>query len=85
MKENHADYILCRKTPYGSLDDPAASRRRLSFGDYPDARPHKTMTHIGEEVVRQGLVLEVGQSQEEKVLEQNPSIFSVLSCQSFMY
>ena len=46
---------------------------------------HKTMTHIGEEDVGQCLVLELDQSEEEKVLEQNPSIFSVLPCRIFMY
>ena len=46
---------------------------------------NETMTHIGEEVVRQCLVFEVGQSQEEKVVEKNPRIFSVLPCQIFMY
>ena len=46
---------------------------------------HETMTHIDDEVVRQCLVFEVSQSQEEKVLEQNPSIFSVLPCRIFMY
>ncbi|TKB28438.1 DUF302 domain-containing protein [Desulfopila sp. IMCC35006] len=46
---------------------------------------HKTMTHIGVEVVRRCLVLEVGQSQEEKVFEQNPRIFSVFSCRISMY
>ena len=39
---------------------------------------HETMNHIGEEGIRQCLVSEVGQSQEEKVAEYNPSIFSVL-------
>ena len=46
---------------------------------------HETMTHIGGEVVRQCLVFEVGRSQEEKVVERNPSIFSVLPCRIFMY
>lgn len=46
---------------------------------------HETMTHISEQVVRQCLVFEVGQSQEEKVVEKNSSIFSVLPCRIFMY
>lgn len=46
---------------------------------------HETMTHIDKEDVRQCLVLEVDQSPEEKALEQNPSIFSLLPCRIFMY
>ena len=46
---------------------------------------HKTMTHISKADIGQCLVLEVDQLQDEKVLEQNPSIFSVLPCRIFMY
>lgn len=45
----------------------------------------ETMNHMGEGDFRKCLVLEVGRSQEEKVLEPNPSIFSVLPCRIFMY
>ena len=46
---------------------------------------HETMNHIGGEDVRQCLVFEVGQLQEEKDIKQNPTIFSVLPCRIFMY
>ena len=44
-----------------------------------------TMNHIGEEKVRQCLVFEISQVQQEKVFNQNPNIFSVLPSRIFMY